>query len=101
MLKLGCTLPNFADTCHYSSTSPNFYPFLDKDNELLEKIQKDIVGAPSIVFTQKVVGGETILWSSSEDCKSILGVNASQFYPYATCQAMPTGLYTRLDFNGD
>ena len=40
MLKLGCTLSNLAETCRYSSTSPNFYPFLDGDNELLKKFGK-------------------------------------------------------------
>ena len=90
-----------SETCRYSSTSLNFYPFLDRDNELLEKYREDVVGAPWIVFTRKVVLGEIILRSSSKDCKSIMGVDASQFYPYATCQPMPTGLYTRWVFDGD
>ena len=29
------------------------------------------------------------------------GIDASQLYPYSTCQTMPTGLYTRWDFNSE
>ena len=32
-------------------------------------------------------------------CKSIVGIDASQLYPYSMCQDMPTGLYTRWDYN--
>ena len=53
MMKLGCTLPNLANICLHKSTDTNFYTLTDGDKDLLEKVQKDVVGAPSIVFTRK------------------------------------------------
>ena len=35
------------------------------------------------------------------NCKSVVGIDASQLYPYALCQPVPTGLYTRWEFNVD
>ena len=32
-------------------------------------------------------------------CKSNVGIDASQLYPYSMCQPMPTGLYTRWDLD--
>ena len=32
-------------------------------------------------------------------CESIVGIDASQLYPYSMCQPMPTGLYTRWEFD--
>ena len=95
MLKLGCTLPNIANICLHSSASAKFYPFPEGDNDLFEKVRVDMVGGQSIVFTPKAVVGETKIRSSANVCKSIVGINASQLYPYAMCQPMPTGLYTR------
>ena len=51
MLTLGCTLP----ICLHKSTDANFYPFTEGDKDLLEKIQGDVVGGPSVVFTRKAV----------------------------------------------
>ena len=34
-------------------------------------------------------------------CKSIVGVDANQLYPFSMCQDMPTGLYTRWEFDTD
>ena len=61
MLKLGCTLPNWANICLHKSTDSKFYPFTESDNDLLEKIRKDMVGGPSIVFTRKAVVDETFI----------------------------------------
>ena len=95
MLKLGCTLPNLANICLHKSTDSKFYPFTESDKVLLEKIREDMVGGPSIVFTRKAVVDETFIRKSSNLCKSIVGIDASQVYPYSMCQLMPTGLYTR------
>ena len=95
MLKLGCTLPNLATICLHGSTSAKFYPFPAGDKDLLEKVMEDMVGGPSIVFIRKSVVSETKKRSSSNICKSIVGIDASQLYPYARCKPMPTGLYTR------
>ena len=101
MLKLGCTLPNLANICLHKSTNYKFYPFCESDKDLCEKIREDMTGGPSIVFTQKAVVDETFIRDSSNICKSIVGIDASQLYPYSMCQDMPTGLYTRWEFDTD
>ena len=99
MLKLGCRLPNLANICLHKSTSAKFYPFTEPDKDLLQKIREDMVGGPSIVFTRIAVVDETFIRNSGNLCKSIVGIDASQLYPYSMCQPMPTGLYTRWDFD--
>ena len=101
MLKLGCTLPNLANICLHKSTDSKFYPFTEPDKDLLEKIREDMVGGPSNVFTRKAVVDETFIRKSSNLCKSIVGLDASQLYPYSMCQPMPTGLYTRWQYNSE
>ena len=101
MLKLGCTLPNLANICLHSATNVMFYPFPKGDKDLLEKIREDMVGGLSFVFPRKTVVGETRIRLSSNTCESIKDIDASQLYPYAMCQPIPTGLYTRWEFNAD
>ena len=101
MLKLGCTLPNLANNCLHKSTDANFYPFTVGDKGLLDKIREDVVGGPSIVFTRKTVVDGTFVRKSSNICKYIVGIDASQLYPYSMCQPMPTGLYTRWDLDSE
>ena len=99
MLKLGCTSPNLANICLHKLTDSKFYPFTENNNDLLEKIREDMVGGPSIVFTRKAVVDETFIRKSTNVCKSIVGIDASHFYPYSMCQPMPTGLYTRWNYD--
>ena len=94
MLKLGCTLPNLANICLHQSTDAKFYPFTEGDQDLLEEIREDVVGGPSIVFLRKAVVDETFIRKSGNQCKPIVGIDASQLYPYSMCQPMPTGLST-------
>ena len=98
-LKLGCTLPNLANICLHKSSSAKFYPFTETDKDLLQKIREDMVGGLSIVFTRKAVVDETFIRNSENICKSIVGIDASQLYPYSMCQPMPTGLYTRWEYD--
>ena len=99
MLKLGCTLPNLAKICLNKSTSAKLYLFTETDKDLLQKIRKDMVGGPSIVFTHKAVVDETFIRNSKNFCKSIVGNDASPLYPFPMCQPMPTGLYTRWEYD--
>ena len=99
MLKLGCTLPNLAKICLHKSIDAKFYPFTEGDKDLLEKIGEDVVGGLSIIFTCKTVVDEAFIRKSTNLCKSIVGIDASQLYPYSICQPMTTGLYTRWDFD--
>ena len=99
MLKLGCTLPNLANICLHKSMDRKFYPFIEADKDLHEKIRSEMTGGPSIVFTRKAVVDETFIRRSNYVCKTIVGIDASQLYPFSMCQAMPTGLYTRWEFD--
>ena len=101
MLKLGCSLPKLANICLHKSTNSDFNPFTESDKDLLEKIREDMVGGPSIVFTRKAVVDETFIRKSSNLCKSIVGIDASQPNPYSLCQPMPTGLYTQWEYNSE
>ena len=95
MFKLGCTLPNLANICQHKSTIYKSYPFCESDKCLCGKIREDLTGGPSIVFTRKSVFDETFIGNSTNVYKSIVGVDASQLYPYSMCQDMTTRLYTR------
>ena len=97
MLKLGCTLPNLATICLHKSTSANFYALTETNRDLFQKIREDMVGGPSIVFTRKAVVDETFIRNSRNICKSIVGIDASQLYPYSMCKPIPTRLYTRWE----
>ena len=99
MLKLGCTLPNLLIICLHKSTSAKFYPFTETDKDLMQKFREDMVGGPSIVFRRRVVVDETFIRNSRKICNSIGGIDASQLYPYSVCQPMPTGIYTRWDYD--
>ena len=101
MLKPGCSLPNLVNNCLHNSTTAKFYPFLERKKDLREKVREDYVGGPSIVFNRKAVVGETKNRSPPNFFKSIVGIDASQLYPHAMCQPMPTGLYKRWDFDVD
>ena len=56
---------------------------------------------PSIAFTRKAVVDETLIRKSTNICKSIVGIDASQLHPYTMCQPMPTGLFTRWDLDSE
>ena len=99
MLELGCTLPNLAIISLHKSADSKFHSFTESDRDLLEKIREDMVGGPSIVFTRKAVVDETFILKTSNLCKSIVGIDVSQLYPYSMCQPMPTGLYTRCEYD--
>ena len=101
MLKLGCTLPNLANICLHKSTDRKFYPIIEADKDLHEKIRSEMTGGPSIVFTRKAIVDKTFIRRSNNICKTIVGIDASQLYPFSMCQAMPTGLYTRCEFDSD
>ena len=60
-----------------------------------------MVGGASIVFTRKAVVDETCIRKSSNLCKSTVGIDASQLYSYSMCQPMPTGSYTRWEYDSE
>ena len=94
MLKLGSTQPNLAKICLHKSMDRKFHPFIEADKDLHEKIPSEMTGGPSIMFTRKAFVDKTFIRRSNNICKAIVGIDASQLYPFSMCQAMPTGLYT-------
>ena len=83
----------FSESSKYLSAqiiNEKFYPFCENGKDLCQKIRKDMTGGPSIVSTRKAVVDETFIRDSSNICKSIVGIDARQFYPYSMCQDMPT-----------
>ena len=101
MLKLRCTLPDLTNICLHKSTDSKFQTDTVSDKDLLEKIREVMVGGPSIVFTRKDVVDQTFIIKSSNLCKSIVGIDASRLYIYSMCQPMPTGLYTRWEYDSE
>ena len=64
MLKLVCTLPNLANICLHKSTNNKFYPFVEADTDLYDKIRGDMTVGPSIVFTRTAVVDQTFIRNS-------------------------------------
>ena len=60
MLRLGCTLPNWAKIFLHKYTSAKLYPFTETDKTLLQNVREIMIGGPSIVFTRKSVVDEKI-----------------------------------------
>ena len=60
MLKLGCTIPNLANICLRKSTNSKFYPFVEADKDLHDKIREDMTAGPSFVFARKSCCGSNI-----------------------------------------
>ena len=101
MLKLVCTLPDLANICLHKSTEAKPYQFREGDEDLMEKNREVVFGGPSTVLTRKTVVDETFIRKCTNICKSIVGIDASQLYPYCVCQPMLTGRYTRWDVNSE
>ena len=48
-----------------------------------------MTGGPSIILTRKAVANETFIRKSSNLCKSIVDIDASQLYPYSSVRICP------------
>ena len=101
MLKLGYTLPNLANRILHSSADAAFFPFCEQDKKYDNSIRKWLTGGPSIIFTRYAKVSETKIRESENMCKSIVGIDASQLYPFSMTKEMTTGLYTKWEFNDD
>ena len=101
MLKLGYTLPNLANRFLHSSTDAAFFLFCEKDKDYDDYIRKWLTGGPSILFTRCAKVGETEIRESENVCKSIVGIDASQLYPFSMTKEMPTGPYTKWEYNAE
>ena len=64
-LVLSFTLPNMGKTCSHRSNDSKVYPFTEREGEFLEKIDKKVVGGPSIVYTRKKVVDKILIRKST------------------------------------
>ena len=78
MIKLRCTIPNIANICLNKSFSAKFCPFRESDKELPEKIHKDRADGLAVFFACKIKVDETLIRRSSNNCRSIVGIDANQ-----------------------
>ena len=78
LLKLGYTLPNLENICLHKPTNHKFFPFVESDKDLHDKISKDMTGGPSIFLTRKAVVDQVYTKNSENVCKSFVGIDASQ-----------------------
>ena len=85
MLKLGCTLLNLANICLHKSTNQKFFPFVEADKDLHDKIREDMTGGLSILFTRKAVVDQTFIRNYEHLCKSIVCTDASPFNCIKKC----------------
>ena len=101
ILKFGFTLPNLANRILHSSTSLKFFPFNPEDKNFDDYIREWLTGSPSIIFTRYAKLGSSTIKNSSNMCKTIVGIDASQPYPFSLMKDMPTGVYTKWDLRED
>ena len=97
MLKLGLTLPNLSNRILHSTTTAKFFPFNETDKIYDDYIRSWLTGGPSIIFTRYAKVGETRIRNSNNVCRSIVGIDASQLYPFSMTKDMPTGVYTKWE----
>ena len=97
MLKLGFTLPDLANRILHSSTSLKFFPFNQEDQRFDDYIREWLTGGPSIIFTRYAKVGSWRIKNSSNMCKTIVGIDASQLYPFSMMKDMPAGVYTKWE----
>ena len=99
MMKQTLTLPSLANRILHSSTNAKFFPFTYEDRELDNYIRSWLTGGPSIIFNRYAKVGVTKIENTQNVCKAIIGVDASQLYPYSMTLPMPTGPYTSWEFS--
>ena len=101
MVKLGCTLPNLKIISLQKSTNHKFYSFFEGYKDSCQKNRDDITGGPSLVLGKKLLSIKLIFVTRQIFPKKSVEIDASQFYPFSLCQEMPTGLYTRWEYDSE
>ena len=101
MLKLGLTLPNLANNILHSSTDAKFFPFAKADSWYDSFIRQKLTGSPSIIFTRYAKATETRIRDSQNICNAVVGIDASQLYPYSMMKEMPTGPYVIWEYSNE
>ena len=78
LLKLGFTLRSLANLIFHSSTSLKLFPFNQEDKSFDDYIRQLLTGAPLIIYTRYWKVGSLKIRNSSNMCKTIVGIDASQ-----------------------
>ena len=81
MLKLGCTLENWANICLHQLALANFYSFMEGFTDLLEKKREAVVGDLSIVFTWKLILDEDFNRESTKNVNLLVGLMLVNYTP--------------------
>ena len=71
-LKPGCTIANLANLCLLKYTDTKLNQSMESEKDLLDKMQKDIVGGPLFVFTRKTAVDETLFESQQRHDNQLL-----------------------------
>ena len=76
-----------------------FFPF-DKADFLHDTyIRQNLTDGPSIIFTRYAKTTENCRIDSRNICNTVIGIDASQLYPYSTMKDMPTGPYLIWEYS--
>ena len=78
--------------CSKPWRNAKFYPFCEDYRDFCEKNREVMTGETSIVLTRKINMEETFIRDLPNNCKSIVGIDASQPYAFSMFQEMSTGL---------
>ena len=79
LLKLGCTLPNLANICLHKSTDAEFYPFMEGDKDLFEKIEKMLLKVHQSFFHAKQLLMKLLIESLQTYANLLLGLMPANY----------------------
>ena len=92
MLKLGYNLPILASIYLHSATTAKFSHSLTTIKVLWRKSELIWWEVLPLFYTREAVVGETKIRFTDTLCRTIIGIDSSQLYPFSMCQEMPTDL---------
>ena len=76
----------------------NFIPLQSRRKICLRRYEKILLAVLLLSLHVKLYWMK-FLCKSANLCKTIVGIDASQLYSYSMCQPMPTGLFTRWEYD--
>ena len=97
LFKHGFTLPGLSLIHAFNSTDSKFRLIPKKHASFHKKVQKGVIGGPSLLFTRFSEVGVTRIRDheieNPKTVKSIVGLDATSLYLWCFAQLMPTGDY--------
>ena len=98
LFKTSISVPGVARQLLFNASKTygaDFALFDEKNKDLYETFQRNLVGGPSVVFKRYLEGKNSKIRNSENICKSILGYDCNGLYLWALGQEMPTGPFIR------